>query len=99
MTSFRTAASVMPSKPNPNQSVSGVETTAASSKPTEPVCSQSFALASVPVGGPGTVQPSIGSPSSSKDVVPSPVETSTWSTKAPRPCTAQSLVYEMETST
>ena len=44
---------------------------------------QSFSLGAVPGGAPGTVQPSSVFPSSSKDVVPSPVETSMSSTKTP----------------
>ena len=44
---------------------------------------QSLGLGSLPAGAPGTVQPSNVSPSSSNDVVPSPVETATSSTKAP----------------
>ena len=49
---------------------------------------QSFALAPLPDGAPLTAQPS--SPAS-KDVLPSPVDTTTSSTKTPNPWTAQSL--------
>ena len=41
---------------------------------------QSFGLSSLPAGAPRTLQPSIVSPSASKEVVPSPVETMTSST-------------------
>ena len=44
---------------------------------------QSFALPGLPSGAPVTVQPSNSSPSASNDVVPSPVETTTSSTKTP----------------
>jgi hypothetical protein len=44
---------------------------------------QSFSFGPLRGGGPGTVQPSRGDPSASNDVVPSPVETTTSSTKTP----------------
>jgi hypothetical protein len=60
---------------------------------------QSFGLGALPSGGPETVHPSNVSPSSSNDVVPSPVETTTSSTNAPRAGNASSLAYEIDTST
>ena len=51
-------------------------------------------------GAPGTVQPSIGSPSSSNDVLPSPVETTMSSMNTPGNCwRPQSLSDVIETST
>ena len=44
---------------------------------------QSFAFGSLPAGAPGTVQPSIVSPSSSNDVVPWPPGPTMSSTKTP----------------
>src|SRR5215218_11415631 len=44
---------------------------------------QSLALPGLPSGGPATVQPSNVFPSSSNDVVPSPVDTTTSSTTTP----------------
>ena len=44
---------------------------------------QSLGLGALPGGAPGTVQPSSSLPSSSNDVDPSPVETTTSSTTTP----------------
>jgi hypothetical protein len=44
---------------------------------------QVLGLGVLPGGGPPGTQPSSGFPSSSKDVVPGPVETTTSSTNAP----------------
>ncbi len=44
---------------------------------------QSLTLAMLPRGAPVTAQPSRGSPSASKEVLPSPVETSMSSTATP----------------
>src|SRR5215204_3389673 len=68
-----------------------------SGKPAEVVIVQSFAFGAVPGGGPLAAHPPVSLPSN--DVEPSPVDTTTSSTKAPRPCVAQSLAYEMNTST
>jgi hypothetical protein len=70
---------------------------APSGNPVAVVNSQSFALGAVPGGGPETSQPPVSPPSN--EVEPSPVETVMSSTKAPSPCVAQSLAYEIETST
>ena len=60
---------------------------------------QSLPLGALPAGAPGTVQPSIVSPSFSNDVVPAPVETTMSSTKTPCFWKRSSLAYEMETTT
>ena len=52
---------------------------------------QSFGLGWLPAGAPGTVQPSKTSPSSSKEVVPSPVELTMSSTNSPFRWTTSSL--------
>ncbi len=81
----------MPSSPKPAYSECGVATTAPSGKPSDPVRMKLFGFGPLPAGGPVTAQPSIGSASSSNDVVPSPVDTVMSSTKVPRPWTDQSL--------
>ena len=60
---------------------------------------QSLALPGDPAGGPATLQPFIGSAPGSKEVLPSPVDTTMSSTKTPGSWTTSSLAYEMETST
>jgi hypothetical protein len=60
---------------------------------------QVFGLAGLPGGGPPGTQPSSGSPSSSNDVVPWPVETTTSSTKAPAKVKSRSFTEDSETST
>jgi hypothetical protein len=52
---------------------------------------QSFALGPEPSGGPGTVQPSSGSPSASNDVEPGPEDTTMSSTNTPSSCRTSSL--------
>ena len=54
---------------------------------------QSLPLGALPAGAPGTVQPSIVSPSFSNDVVPVPVETTMSSTKTPCFWKRSSLAY------
>src|SRR5215213_6727498 len=70
---------------------------APSGNPAAVVNVQSLAFGAVPAGGPGTCQPPV-SPLSN-EVEPSPVDTVTSSTNAPSPWVAQSLAYEIETST
>ena len=55
------------------------------------VAIQSFSFCWLPSGGPVTCQPSSGSASASNEVLPSPVETVTSSTKTPVSCTTSSL--------
>jgi len=62
--------------------------TGPSGNPAGVVRVKSFELGALPGGAPGVVHPSIPV---SKEVVPSPVETSMSSTKTPRPWVAQSL--------
>ena len=95
ITAARAAASVMPSKPKPKYSVSPVRTTAPSSKPTDIVRSQSFALPGLPSGGPATIQ----SPSPvSNDSTPGSWRARRRPRRRPAPGSAQSLAYEIESS-
>jgi len=86
----------MPSTPKPMMIVRGVVIAAPTGKLEASVRIQLLALAALPGGGPVTAQPSR---LVSNDVLPSPVDTTTSSTKTPRPWLAQSLAYAMETST
>ena len=52
---------------------------------------QSLSLPGLPAGGPETVQPSSGSPSSSNEVLPSPVDTTMSSRATPGAWTVSSL--------
>jgi hypothetical protein len=85
----------MPSNPKPKEIDHGVDTAAPSGNPPAVVRVQLFEFGPLPGGGPVTDQPPR---SSSKDVV-APVEIAVSSTNAPRPWTAQSLAYAIETST
>jgi hypothetical protein len=68
--------------------VSSVVATGPSGNPAAVVRLKSLVLGELPGGAPGVVHPSVPV---SKEVVPSPVETSMSSTKTPRPWVAQSL--------
>ena len=59
---------------------------------------QSFGLGSLPAGAPGTVQPSIGLPSASNDVVPWPPGPTMSSTQTPGSATTSSAAYVSEIS-
>ncbi len=104
ISSVRIAASLIPSKPKPRNTESSVVIAAPSLMPKPPRAIQSLMLApSMPSsswGAPGIVQPSFWSPSSSNDVLPSPVETTMSSMKTPgNCCSPQSLRTVIETST
>src|SRR4029453_367177 len=69
---------------------------APSGKPVGSVTIHVLKFGALPAGASCVVQPSLPL---SKDVVPSPVETSMSSTKTPSPWKAQSLTYVIDTST
>src|SRR5918995_880554 len=92
------SAGASPSRPNPKYTASSVVTAAPSSNPSW-VRIQSLELLAEPSGEPETVHtPRSVSNDVSDTAVPS-ASTDTSSRKTPMPCVAQSVTYEMDTST
>ena len=68
-------------------------------RPACPTAAQSAPFGGLPAGAPGTVHPSIVSPSASKPVSPAVPGTSMSSIATPGNCTDGSLAYEIDTCT
>src|SRR5918994_1168918 len=92
------SAGASPSRPNPKYTASSVVTAAPSSNPSW-VRIQSLELDAEPAGEPETVHPPRSVSNEVSDTAVPSASTDTSSRKTPMPCVAQSVTYEMDTST